>query len=163
MTATDVVWAGIDAGKASHHAAAIDASGKRLWSAKVASGQQQIEELVSRAVKAGGEVRWAVDMVSPSAALLLAVLLSSGQKVVYVPGRVVHGMAGVFRGEGKTGAKDARIIADTVRMRGDLTEQAQPAVRTRCQAALSRKWVSKRVCSPARTSGGSLPSRRRTT
>jgi len=122
VTATDVVWVGIDAGKACHHAAAVDASGKRLWSAKVANGQRQIEELVSRAGKSGGEVRWAVDMISPPAALLLAILLSSGQKVVYVPGRVVHGMSGVFRGEGKTDAKDARIIADTARMRGDLTE-----------------------------------------
>jgi len=31
-------------------------------------------------------------------------------------------MSGVFRGEGKTDAKDARIIADTARMRGDLAE-----------------------------------------
>ncbi|URN07653.1 IS110 family transposase [Actinomadura madurae] len=122
MTATDVVWVGIDAGKTSHHAAALDATGKRLWSVKVGNGQRPIEELVSRAAKSGAEVRWAVDLVSPAAALLLAILLTSGQKVVYVPGRVVHGMAGVFRGEGKTDAKDARIIADTARMRGDLTE-----------------------------------------
>ena len=122
MTAADVMWVGIDAGKASHHAAAVDAGGKRLWSVKVANGQQQIEELIGRAAKSGGEVRWAVDLVSPAAALLLAILLSSGQKVVYVPGRVVHGMAGVFRGEGKTDAKDAQVIADTARMRGDLAE-----------------------------------------
>lgn len=125
MTAMDVVWVGIDAGKSSRHAVAIDASGKRLWSVKVTNGQQPIEELVDRAAKtagAGGEVRWAVDLVSPPAALLLAILLSSGQKVVYVPGRVVHSMAGIFRGEGKTDAKDARIIADTARIRGDLTE-----------------------------------------
>ena len=90
----------------------------------MANSQQAVEDLIGRAVKtaAGGEVRWAVDLVSPAAALLLAILLSSGQKVVYVPGRVVHGMAGVFRGEGKTDAKDARIIADTARMRGDLAE-----------------------------------------
>jgi transposase len=122
MAATDVVWVGIDAGKISHHAAAVDATGKRLWSVKVGNGQKPIEELVDRAVKTAGEVRWAVDLVSPPAALLLAILLSRGQKVVYVPGRVVHGMAGVFRGEGKTDAKDARIIADTARMRSDLTE-----------------------------------------
>lgn len=124
VAATDVVWVGIDAGKASHHAVALDAGGKRLWSVKVANGQQQIEELVSRAAGSAGdgEVRWAVDLVSPVAALLIAVLLGSGQKVVYVPGRVVHGMTGVFRGEGKTDAKDARVIADTARMRGDLAE-----------------------------------------
>ncbi|MET8388089.1 IS110 family transposase [Streptosporangium canum] len=125
MTAADV-WVGIDAGKTSHHAAAIDAGGKKLWSVKVGNGQRQIEELIDRAAKSaaktGGQVRWAVDLVSPAAALLPAILLTSGQKVVYVPGRVVDGMAGVFRGEGKTDAKDARIIADTARMRGDLTE-----------------------------------------
>jgi transposase len=124
VTATDVVWVGIDAGKASHHAAAVDAAGKRLWSVKVANGQRPIEDLIARAAGSGAEVRWAVDLVSPAAALLLAVLLSAGQKVVYVPGRVVHGMSGVFRGEGKTDAKDARVIADTARMRGDLTELA---------------------------------------
>ncbi|MET8340315.1 IS110 family transposase [Streptosporangium canum] len=125
MTAADV-WVGIDAGKTSHHAAAIDAGGKKLWSVKVGNGQRQIEELIDRAAKSaaktGGQVQWAVDLVSPAAALLPAILLTSGQKVVYVPGRVVDGMAGVFRGEGKTDAKDARIIADTARMRGDLTE-----------------------------------------
>jgi transposase len=121
VTAADVVWVGIDAGKSSHHAAAVDAGGKRLWSVKVAN-QRQIEELIARAARSGAEVRWAVDLVSPAAALLLAILLSGGQKVVYVPGRVVHGMAGVFRGEGKTDAKDARVIADTARMRGDLAE-----------------------------------------
>ncbi|MFV2178709.1 IS110 family transposase [Actinomadura sp. LOL_016] len=122
MTTTDVVWVGIDAGKTSHHAAAIDAAGTRLWSVKVSNRQRQIEELIDRAAKTGGEVRWAVDLISPPAALLLALLLTRGEKVVYVPGRVVHGMAGVFRGEGKTDAKDARIIADTARMRTDLAE-----------------------------------------
>nr|WP_312879775.1 IS110 family transposase [Actinomadura luteofluorescens] len=118
------MWVGIDAGKASHYAVAVDASGKKLWSVKVGNSQQPIEELLDRAstTAGGGEVRWAIDLVSPPAALLLAILLSSGQNVVYVPGRVVHGMAGVFRGEGKTDAKDARIIADTARMRSDLTE-----------------------------------------
>jgi hypothetical protein len=90
VTATGVVWVGIDAGKASHHAAAVDAGEKRLWSVKVANGQQPIEELIARAAGSGADVRWAVDLVSPAAALLLAILLSSGQKVVYVPGRVVH-------------------------------------------------------------------------
>src|ERR1700761_484290 len=89
VTAADVVWVGIDAGKASHYAVAVDAGGKRLWSVKVANGQQPVEELIGRVARsaAGGEVRWAVDLVSPAAALLLAVLLSSGQKVAYVPGR----------------------------------------------------------------------------
>jgi len=121
MTVPDVVWVGIDAGKTSHHAAAIDADGEQLWSVKIVNGQQQIEELIARAGRSGGEVRWAVDLVSPVASLLLAVLLISGQNVVYVPGRMVARMAEALGGEGKTDAKDARIIADIARMRRDLT------------------------------------------
>lgn len=53
---------------------------------------------------------------------MLAVLFSTHQRVVYVPGRVVNRMNGVFRGEAKTDARDARVIAETARMRGDLGE-----------------------------------------
>src|ERR1700722_8923115 len=94
MTVRDVAWVGIDAGKASHHAAAIDADGRLLWSVKVAHEQRRIEELIVKAAGSGCQVRWAVDLVSPVASLLLAVLLTSGQDVVYVPGRMVSGLAG---------------------------------------------------------------------
>ncbi|WP_307188712.1 IS110 family transposase, partial [Nocardia amikacinitolerans] len=40
--------------------------------------------------------------------------------------RMVATMTGVFRGEGKTDAKDARVIADTARMRGDLQPVTAP-------------------------------------
>jgi transposase len=120
VTVPDVVWVGIDAGKASHHAAAIDAEGRVLWSVKVANEQRRIEELIARAGRTAREVRWAVDLVSPIASLLLAVLLASGQDVAYVPGRMVSGLAGTLGGEGKTDAKDARVIADIARMRRDL-------------------------------------------
>lgn len=59
-------------------------------------------------------------MTSSTAALVLAVLLTANQQFVHVPGRVVNRMNGVFRGEAKTDAKDARVIAETARMRGDL-------------------------------------------
>ncbi|GAA3205780.1 IS110 family transposase [Actinocorallia longicatena] len=117
----DVVWIGIDAGKTSHHAVAVDADGRRLWSVKVGNNQAQLEELLARARKSGAEARWAVDLVCPVASLLIAILLGNGQNVVYVPGRMVNGMAGIARGEGKTDAKDAAIIADAARMRRDLT------------------------------------------
>jgi hypothetical protein len=40
-----------------------------------------------------------------AAALLLAVLITSSQPMVHVPGRVVNRMSGVFRGEAKTTPK----------------------------------------------------------
>jgi transposase len=44
------------------------------------------------------------------------------QKVIYIPGLSVDRARDGYRGESKTDAKDARIIADQARMRGDLGE-----------------------------------------
>ena len=60
------------------------------------------------------------------ALMLITVLLTAEQSVVYVPGRVVNTMTGAFRGEGKTDAKDARVIAETARQRSDLSEVTLP-------------------------------------
>lgn len=126
------LWVGIDVGKRFHHACAIDANGNVVFSRKVGNGQSAIEDLITRthakAGKAGqpGEVVWAVDMTSGSAALLLALLLATGQQVLSVPGRLVNRMAGAFAGEGKTDARDAHTIAETARLRGDLSEVPVP-------------------------------------
>lgn len=115
------VWVGIDVGKGAHHACAVDETGKVVFSRRVPNGQAEIEDLVRRAAQAGERVIWAVDMTSGAAALLLALLDGTGDRLVYVPGRLVNRMAGAFAGEGKTDAKDARTIAETARMRADLT------------------------------------------
>ena len=114
------IWVGIDVGKASHHACAVDETGKVVFSQQVTNGQAAIEALIARAGKAGGEVSWALDMTSGTAGLLLALLWQTGQPVQYVPGRLVNRMAGAFSGEGKTDAKDAKTIAETARLRTDL-------------------------------------------
>ncbi|GAA4157842.1 IS110 family transposase [Leifsonia shinshuensis] len=49
-----------------------------------------------------------------------AVLADHGQTLFYIPGRVVHHAAQTYRGEAKTDAKDASIIADQARVRRDL-------------------------------------------
>jgi hypothetical protein len=59
------VWVGIDVGKGFHHACAVDAAGKIVFSRKVANGQAPIEQLIARTTaKATGGVVWAVDMTS---------------------------------------------------------------------------------------------------
>ena len=63
---------------------------------------------------------WATDLNAGGAALLIALLAERGQRVLYIPGRIVHHAAATYRGDGKTDAKDARIIADQARMRTDL-------------------------------------------
>lgn len=120
------VWVGIDVGKGFHHACAVDQAGKVVFSRKVVNGQAAIEGLIARTTAKAADVVWAVDMTSGAAGLLVALLLATGQPVVYVPGRLVNRMAGAFAGEGKTDAKDARTIAETARMRGDLTVISSP-------------------------------------
>ena len=97
-----------------------------LWNQKVSNEQRAIEQLIARAHKGADEARWAIDLTSPMALMLITVLLGAEQSVVYVPGHVVNTMTGAFRGEGKTDAKDARVIAETARMRSDLSEVAMP-------------------------------------
>jgi transposase len=123
------LWVGIDLGKKSHHACAVDDRGKVVFSRKVGNGQAAVEDLIARTnTKAGasGEVVWAVDMTSGSAALLLMLLLATGQRVLSVPGRLVNRMSGAFVGEAKTDAKDAHTIAETARLRTDLAEVTVP-------------------------------------
>ena len=122
MTDRPLIWVGIDVGKTTHHACAMDPDGKLVFSRKLTNDQAAIEALVTRAEKSAIEVRWAIDLTSSAAAaLLVAVLASCGQQVVYVPGRMVNQMTGIFRGESKTDAKDARVIAETARLRRDLS------------------------------------------
>lgn len=126
MAVREKIWVGVDVGKAGHHACAVDDTGKAVFSQKVVNGQAAIEELIVRAGRKARAVVWAVDMTSGSAGLLLALLLGTGQPVLYVPGRLVNRMAGAFPGEGKTDAKDARTIAETARLRGDLAPVNHP-------------------------------------
>ena len=129
------LWVGIDVGKQFHHACAVDADGRTVFSRKVRNRQAAIEELITRTTAkagaaagagTGGEVVWALDMTSGSAALLVALLTATGQPVRSVPGRLVNRMSGAFTGEGKTDAKDPHTIAETARLRGDLAPVTVP-------------------------------------
>ena len=126
MTLRPQMWVGIDVGKTSHHACAVDAAGKVVWTQKVTNQQRVIEQLIERAHSTAEHVRWAIDLTSPMALMLVTVLLGAEQSVVYVPGRVVNTMTHAFRGEGKTDAKDARVIAETARLRDDLSDVSLP-------------------------------------
>jgi transposase len=127
------LWIGIDVGKQFHHTCAVNADGKTVFSRKVKNRQTAIEELITRTTtKAGtgtdgdGEVVWALDMTSGSAALLVALLAATGQPVRSVPGRLVNRMSGAFTGEATTDAKDAHTIAETARLRSDLAPVTVP-------------------------------------
>lgn len=115
------LWAGIDAGKRTHHCVVIDRDGTVLLSIKVGNDETELLDLIATVIQIGdGEVCWATDLTDGGAALLIALLAAHGQELLYIPGRIVHHAAATYRGDGKTDAKDARIIADQARMRTDL-------------------------------------------
>lgn len=120
------IWVGVDAGKGHHWAVAVDGEGQALFSRKVINDENEILQLIAAACEAGDEVRWAVDISGRASTLLLALLIAHGQQVVYVPGRTVNRMSGAYRGEGKTDAKDALVIADQARMRRDFAPLSTP-------------------------------------
>jgi hypothetical protein len=114
------VWAGVDIGKAHHHAVVIDSEGRRLLSRRVANDQAVLAELIAEISALAGEVTWAIDVRTGGAALLVTLLLTAGQKVFYLSGHMVNRACDGYHGEGKTDARDAAVIADQPRMRRDL-------------------------------------------
>jgi transposase len=116
------LWAGTDAGKAEHHCTVIDADGMKVLSRRVPNSEAELLDLIRDvlALADGGEVTWAVDLNAGGAALLIALLTNHTQRLLYIPGRAVHHASHSYRGDGKTDAKDAFVIADQARMRRDL-------------------------------------------
>jgi transposase len=116
------LWAGIDAGKSEHHCVVIDADGKRVLSRRVANDEARLGELISAVTTLadGGDLTWAIDLAGGGAALLIALLVGDSQRLLYIPGRSVYYASGSYRGDAKSDAKDAAIIADQARMRRDL-------------------------------------------
>ncbi len=114
-------WIGVDIGKTHHWVCAVDETGKRLLSCKVLNDEAQIIEVIAEvSVLAAGRV-WAIDILGTPSALLVALLAKAGEQMRYASGRVVAAMSTAYAGEGKTDAKDAYVIAETARIRADLS------------------------------------------
>jgi transposase len=118
----DKAWAGIDAGKEFHWARVVGIEGETLLSRKVENDEADLRKLIGEVLPLAEEVTWAIDQPGGTAALLLALLWERNQRVIYIPGLTVDRARETYRGESKTDARDAHVIADQARMRGDLGE-----------------------------------------
>lgn len=116
------LWAGIDAGKTEHHCVVIDSDGTKLLSRRFKNRESEILTLLSdvASLPGGTDVAWATDLNHGGTGLLQSVLRAHEQPLHYISGRVVHHASGAYRGEAKTDAKDAVIIADQLRIRRDV-------------------------------------------
>jgi transposase len=117
----DKGWVGIDAGKGFHWAVVLDADGEILLSRRVENEEADLWALVEETLGFGLELTWAIDQPGGAVALFLALLWDRNQRVLYVPGIAVDRARDAHRGESKTDARDARLIADQARMRRDLS------------------------------------------
>jgi hypothetical protein len=90
------LWAGVDAGKSDHHCVVIDTGGNRLLSQRVANDETALQNLITAvtALADGDELTWAIDLNHGGAALLITLLISADQRLLYIPGRTVHHASG---------------------------------------------------------------------
>jgi hypothetical protein len=121
MTTKRTAWAGIDVGKTHHWVCVLDADGNKQASMKVGNDQSDITAMIATVAALADRVIWAIDIIGAPSAMLLALLTQAEHSVRYASGRVVASMSAGYTGEGKTDAKDAYVIAETVRIRRDLT------------------------------------------
>lgn len=146
------LWAGIDAGKTNHHCVVINADGERLLSRRILNNETELTELIDTilTLAAGEGVTWSIDLNHGGAALMIALLTTREQPLIYIPGRTIYHASAAYKGDGKTDAKDAAIIADQARMRRDL----QP-VRTGDDIAVDLRILTSRrtdlTCDRTRT------------
>lgn len=116
------IWAGTDCGKTHHHCLVLDSEGDTLLSRRMANDEPELLKLIGDVLDLadGGRTTWALDMTGGEPGLLIALLVNHGQELVYIPGIAVNRATDSYRGQGKTDARDARVIADQARMRRDL-------------------------------------------
>lgn len=112
---------GIDIAKDIHWVCAMDAESQVLISRRLDNCPAAISVLVDDLHALKGEVRIGIDVIGGIAGLAAAMLASAGFALVHVPGLAVNrARQGTAGGEQKSDPRDARVIADQVRVRPDL-------------------------------------------
>ena len=112
---------GIDIAKEVHWVTAIDHEGVVRFDRKLATTPAAIASLIDELKQLGGTVRIGLDVVGGIAALAEAMLAEAGFALVHAPGLAVNrARQATVGGAHKSDPRDARVIADQVRIRQDL-------------------------------------------
>jgi len=119
-------WVGFDVGKAFHWVCVLDGEGEEVLSRKVEAVEEDLESICSEVERLGGERTVGLDLVGGPATLLEAILIERGERVFHVPGVAVNRARDAYPGETKTDARDARVIADQLRLRRGSLQEVRP-------------------------------------
>ena len=101
-------YMGVDVGKTSHWAYAVDAAGRTLLSRAVANDEADIRAALSGLPEGALVV---VDQRKNIGALVLRTARSCGFPVAYLPGKAEHDLASALPGVSETDERDAEVIA----------------------------------------------------
>ena len=109
---------GIDAAKEVHWVTAVTQDGRVLLDRKLENSAEDIRRLVAELAALGGERLVGIDLLGGIATLVSAMLLAAGERLVHVPGLAVNrARQGGVGGQAKSDPRDARVIADQLRLR----------------------------------------------
>jgi hypothetical protein len=108
-----LIFLGVDIGKSSHYAVAIDHDGRTVHSQSILNDEGALHLLVlwARAHRAA----IVVDQSGGTAALLLKLCWDAQVAIGYVPGLAMARARDFYAGEAKTDPKDAFVLADVAR------------------------------------------------
>src|SRR3712207_3530050 len=137
-------WVGFDVGKAFHWVCVLDGEGEEVLSRRVEATEEDLEAACSEIAALGGERTVGIDLMGGPATLLEAILLERGEEIFHVPGIVVNRARDAYPGESKSDARDARVIADQLRLRrGSRSEDHTSELQSRqylvCRLLLEKK------------------------
>ena len=119
-------WVGFDVGKAFHWVCVLDGEGEEVLSRRVEAMEEDLEAACSEIAALSGERTVGIDLIGGPATLLEAVLLERGEKIFHVPGIAVNRARDAYPGESKSDARDARVIADQLRLRRGSLQEIRP-------------------------------------
>jgi transposase len=119
-------WIGFDVGKAFHWVCVLDDEGEEMLSRRVGATEEDLEAACSEIAALGEERAVGIDLLGGPATLLEAILLGRGERLFHVPGIAVNRARDAYPGESKSDARDARVIADQLRLRRGALQQIRP-------------------------------------
>lgn len=108
------VFVGLDVGKESHHACALDPGGARVHDKVLPQSEVQIRQVLTGLTERG-RVLVVVDQPASIGALAVTVARDVGIDVAYLPGLAMRRIADLHPGNAKTDARDAYVIAEAAR------------------------------------------------
>ncbi|AHA68042.1 Transposase [Shigella dysenteriae 1617] len=109
------VFIGVDVGKDTHHAVAINRSGKRLFDKALPNDENKLRSLISD-LKQHGQIPPLLYSASYHRCVTCRRCpRSEGVLVGHLPGLAMRRIADLHAGEAKTDARDAAIIAEAAR------------------------------------------------